>query len=128
MNINIGINANSFPFNFLIKTCIPVSRAPVELITARKPPKIITNTLTSTASANPKIGDSNTSDNLAPTTPEPFTIVSLTNLAPGNKCEIIPNTNISKIIIVNEDSARLNFFFRFAIFLLSFYFFIIVPV
>ena len=43
------------------------------------------------------------------------------------KLESIPNMNISNKIIENEDSAKLNFFFLFAIFSLL-YLFIIVPV
>ena len=56
-----------------------------------------------------------------------LTITSPTNLAFGSRWESIPNMNISNKIIENEDSAKLNFFFLFAIFSLL-YLFIIVPV
>ena len=97
------------------------------MITASNPPRIMMKIPTSTASPKPKIGDNKISDNLAPTTPEPLTITSPTNLAFGSRWESIPNMNISNKIIENEDSAKLNFFFLFAIFSLL-YLFIIVPV
>ena len=87
------------------------------------------NTHTSTAFSNPFIGASNTSDNLAATTPEPLTILpAASNFAPGNTNVTKATIIVSKMMIVNADILSL-FFFVLAIFLPPFWLFvIIVPV
>ena len=87
----MGIKINSLPFNFLTKTRIPVSSAPVFVMIAKNPPKIRTNMQTSTADSKPRIGDIKISDSFAPTVPLPLTISSPTKLASGKTCDKMPS-------------------------------------
>ena len=96
---NIGINNNSLPLSLRTSTLIPVSSAPVLLITASKPPNIIIKIPTSIASSKPKIGAIKVSDNLAPTVPLPLTITPSTNSAFGRTCDKIASPKIRINII-----------------------------
>ena len=118
MNINIGINNSSFPFNFCTSTFIPVSSASVLLMIASKPPNTRINIHTSIASANPLIGAIRTCERLAPTVPLPFTITLSTKVAFGSMFDNIPSPNIRIRIIEKDDNIALVFFLDIFNFLL----------
>lgn len=113
--IRIGININSCPCNFFINTWTPVSIEFVEFTIFKKEPSIKTNTHISIASPKPFIGANSVCDNVAPTTPVPFTISFPLNVALGKKWVDKANKYIKIKIIVKALNENATLFLGFSL-------------
>ncbi len=83
MIMSTGTSIISLPLSFLTRTAMPLSRAPVSVIMPRKPPRIMTNRQTGSASAKPRTGAVKKSLRRAavtapPDVPETTTVITAT--------------------------------------------------